>query len=105
MDLLDDQKVSLALQWTDEAGNEVPAPDPLPDDFACTYSVTDTSILNLTDNGDGTGEIAVTGTLGSSGVHTEVTADGQTLTGDDMITVVADVASRVAIKFGTPEHV
>lgn len=105
MDLLDDQKVKYDLQWTDDAGNEVPAPDPLPGDFAATYSVTDSSVLALTDNGDGTAVVASTGTLGSAGVHVEVTADGQTLTGDDEINVVTSAAARITLKAGTPEHV
>lgn len=105
MDLLDSQKVAYSLEWTDEVGNSVPAPDPLPSDFAATYSVTDTSILALTDNGDGTAEVASTGTIGSAGVHVEVTANGATLTGDDVINVVADAASRISLKAGTPEHV
>lgn len=105
MDLLDNQKVAYGLEWTDEVGNPVPAPDPLPSDFSAVYSVTDTSILALTDNGDGTAEVASTGTVGSAGVHVEVTANGATLTGDDVINVMTDVASRISLKAGTPEHV
>lgn len=105
MDLLDDQKVACGLQWTDEVGNEVPAPDPLPADFAAVYSVSDPSILALTDNGDGTATVASTGTIGSANVHVEVTANGATMTGDDAVNVVTDVASRISLKTGPPEHV
>lgn len=105
MDLQDDQKVAYLLQWTDDAGIPVDAPNPLPDDFAATYSVSDTGILNLTDNGDGTAEVASTGALGSATVHVDVTANGETLTGDDTINVVTSAAARVSLSAGTPEHV
>jgi hypothetical protein len=101
MDLLDDQKVALSLGWTDDVGNSVPTPD----DAAATYTVDDATVINLTDNGDGTAEAAATGQLGTATVHVDATGGGQTVSGDLQLVVVTSAAARVSIVAGTPEHV
>lgn len=101
MDLLADKKVPLSVQWTDEVGNPVDVPA----DATAVYTVDDSSIINLTDNGDGTAVAAATGTLGTANVHGEFTGNGLTVTGDLQIVVVAGLAERAAIVAGTPEEV
>lgn len=101
MDLAADKKIGLSLQWTDEVGNPVPTPA----DASSVYTVDDPTIINLTDNGDGTASAAAVGTLGSANVHLETTAGGVTLTGDLAINVVAGLAERVNIVAGEPEEV
>lgn len=89
----------LGLTDLDEMGNEIgPSAD------QATYTTDDTagSVIVLTDNGDGTGEVAAVGPLGSAQV-TATFPDGSTLV--ETINVVAgDVASR-AFKFGPAEEV
>lgn len=101
MDLLADKKVKLSLTWTDEVGNATEAPA----DFTATYTVDDPTIIDLTDNGDGTAEAAATGTLGSATVHVEATAEGKTVTGDLLIAVVPGLAERINIEAGEAEEV
>jgi hypothetical protein len=101
MDLLADQKVALSGEFTDEVGNPVPAPA----GATVVYTVDDASIINLTDNGDGTAEAAATGLLGTANVHAEATFDSTVLTGDLQIVVVAGLAERFSIVAGTPEEV
>ena len=101
VDLQADKKVSLSLEYTDEVGN----PTGNPVDAAATYTVDDPTIINLTDNGDGTATAAATGTLGTANVHVDVTVNGTTLSGDLQIVVVAGDAERVAVVAGAPEEV
>lgn len=101
MDLQADKKVALSVQWTDEVGNAVPTPD----GATAVFTVDDPTIINLTDNGDGTAEAAATGTLGTANVHLEATANGATLTGDLQLVVVVGLAERVSIVAGAPEEV
>lgn len=101
MDLMADKKVTLSIQWTDEVGNAVDAPA----DAAATYTVDDPTVINLTDNGDGTAVAAATGTLGTANVHADVTGGGMTLSGDLQIVVVAGLAERVNVVAGAPEEV
>jgi hypothetical protein len=101
MDLQADKKVPLSIQFTDEVNNPVPAPA----GAVTVYTVDDPTIINLTDNGDGTAEAAATGTLGSATVHVEVTFDSTVVTGDLLIVVVAGDAERVDIVAGPPEEV
>lgn len=101
MDLQADKQVPLSLQWTDEIGNPVETPA----DASATYTVDDPTVINLTDNGDGTATAAATGTLGTATVHVETTGGGQTLTGDLSITVVEGLAERVNIAAGEPTEV
>ena len=98
VDLQADKQVPLSLGFTDELGNEVPTPA----DLTATYTVDDTSIINLTDNGDGTAIAAAVGALGSATVHATVSWNGQTLEGDLNIVVVAGLAERVNIVAGEP---
>lgn len=101
MDLAADMKVSASVQYTDEVGN----PTGTPADASATWSVSDPAIISMTDNGDGTAEFAAVGALGSCEVTVTATAGGQTFTGTDVLNVVAGLAERVNIAFGTPEEV
>lgn len=102
MDLRADQQVALSGQWTDEVGNPVPSPA----DFTVVFTVDAPTIINLTDNGDGTAVAAATGTLGTANVHAVANAPGlPTLTGDLQIVVVAGLAERFNVVAGTPEEV
>lgn len=101
MDLQADKKVPLSVAYTDEVGNPL---DP-PVGATVTYTVDDPTIINLTDNGDGTAEAAATGTLGTANVHVEAAVDGTTFSGDLQIVVVAGDAERLAVLAGPPEEV
>jgi hypothetical protein len=106
MDLQADKKVALSVEYTDEVGNPVSAPA----GATAVYTVDDPTIINLTDNGDGTAEAAATGTLGTANVHLDATFtddDGvsHTVTGDLQLVVVAGLAERVNITAGAPEEV
>lgn len=101
MDLQADKKVTLTANYTDEVGNPTTAPD----GATVTYTVDDSSIISLTDNGDGTAVAAATGTLGTATVHGEASFNGQTVTGDLAIVVVAGLAERFEISAGEPEEV
>lgn len=101
MDLKADQKVAFELRATDEMGN--------PATFAgtITYSVDDPSVVNLTDNGDGTGEVAATGVLGTALLTARAVrdSDGREFTGAAAVQVVAGDAETFEITFGTPDEV
>lgn len=101
MDLMADKKVDLTLGFTDEVGNPVPAPE----GSTATFTVDDPTIINLTDNGDGTAVAAATGTLGTATVHVESELNGQAVSGDLAIVVVAGLAERVTIVAGDPTEV
>lgn len=101
MDLQADKQVPLSIRWTDELDNVVPAPA----QFTAAYTVDDASIINLTDNGDGTANAAATGTLGQATVHLEVNANGRTSTGDLLLVVVPGNAERVTVAAGEPTEV
>lgn len=101
MDLQADKKCTLTAGYTDEVGNPTTAPD----GATVTYTVDDTAIINLTDNGDGTAVAAATGALGTATVHGEATFNGQTVTGDLQIVVVSGLAERFDITAGEPEEV
>ena len=100
MDLQADKKVTLTGSFTDEMGNPVP----LPAGETVVYTVDDPSIINLTDNGDGTAVAAATGVLGTANVHGEATGP-VTASGDLQIVVVAGDADRFEIVAGEPEEV
>jgi hypothetical protein len=95
VDLQADKKVALSVAATDEVGNPVP----LPAGEVVVYSVDDPSIINLTDNGDGTASAAATGVLGSATVHVEGTGP-LTASGDLLLVVVAGDAERLAVVAG-----
>lgn len=101
MDLMADQQVPLSVEFTDEVGNPVATPA----DAAATFTVDDPTLINLTDNGDGTATAAAVGPLGTATVHVVATLDGQEVTGDLAIVVVAGLAERVAIVAGEPTEV
>lgn len=101
MDLGADQQVPLSVQWTDELGNEVGTPE----GASYSYTVDDPTIINLTDNGDGTAVAAATGTLGTANVNLTANVNGTELTGTLNIVVVAGLAERINIVPGTPEEV
>ncbi|HET9144053.1 hypothetical protein [Actinophytocola sp.] len=102
MDLMADQGFDLlAPTFTDEMGNATDAPA----DYASEFSVSDTSILAVTDNGDGTAFVAATGTLGQAVLTATYTFDGRTVSGDELVTVVAGLAERVTLNFGEPREV
>lgn len=100
MDLKADQKVAFELTSTDEMGNPTSLPGTV------TYSVDDPSILNLTDNGDGSGTVAATGALGTATLTGSVSLpDGSTASGVAAIQVVAGNAETFEIGFDEPEEV
>jgi len=106
MDLQADKKVALSIEYTDEVGNPTTAPT----GATAAYTVDDPTIINLTDNGDGTAEAAATGALGTANVHLDVNftdSDGNpvSLAGDLQLVVVAGLAERVNIVAGAPEEV
>jgi hypothetical protein len=102
MDLMADKQVSLSLEFTDEMGNPV---NEVPGSISATYTIDNPTILNLTDNGDGTAVVAAVGTLGTANVHVAVVANGQQLSGDLGVTVVAGLAERLNVVAGEPTEV
>lgn len=101
MDLAADQQVPLSVEWTDELGNPVESPP----GASYTYDVDDTTVINLTDNGDGTAVAAATGTLGTANVNLTAVVNGTTLTGTLNIVVVAGLAERINIVAGPAEEI
>jgi hypothetical protein len=93
MDLQADKQVALSVGYTDEVGNPVATPD----GAVVTFSVDDPTLINLTDNSDGTAVAAAVGPLGTATVHVVATLDGDTVEGDLAIVVVAGLAERVTI--------
>lgn len=100
MDLQSDKKVTLTGEWTDENGNPTTAPA----DASVAYTVDNPGVILLTDNGDGSAVAAATGVLGTANVHADATGDGNTLSGDLQIIVVAGLAERFNIVAGEPEE-
>lgn len=101
MDLQADKQVALSVGFTDEVGNPVPAPA----DFFATFTVDDPTVINLTDNGDGTAVAAAVGALGTATVHVASELNGQAVSGDLAIVVVAGLAERITILAGEPTEV
>jgi len=101
MDLAADMQVTLSGQWTDEMGNPVAAPV----DAAVVYTVDDPTVINLTDNGDGTAVAAAVGVLGTANVHAEATGGGLAVSGDLQIVVVSGLAERFTIEASDPTEV
>ena len=100
MDLQADKQVALSIGFTDELGHPVAAPA----NATTVYTVDDASLINLTDNGDGTAVAAAVGELGSAMVHAEVTGDVNA-SGDFALTVVEGLAERVNIVPGAVTEV
>jgi hypothetical protein len=102
MDLQADKQIPLSLQFTDEMDNPVPTPA----GTTAVYTVDDPTVINLTDNGDGTAVAAAVGVLGTATVHVAVSVDGvPVITGDLQIIVMAGLAERVTIVAGPPVEV
>lgn len=101
MDLRADMQVTLSGEFTDEVGNPVPTPP----NTTVTYTVDDPTIINLTDNGDGTAVAAAVGPLGTANVHAEAAWNGFTVSGDLQIVVVAGLAERFNIVAGEPTEI
>ena len=101
MDLGADQQVPLSVEWTDEVGN--PASEP--PGVTYTWTVDDPTIINLTDLGAGNANAAATGTLGTANLNLQADWNGQVLTGDLQIVVVAGMAERINIVAGEPTEV
>lgn len=99
-DLKADQTVAFELASTDEMGN----PTTLPDGSTVTYSVDRPDLLNLVDNGDGTGNVTAVGPLGNAVLTATGTLNGREATADMLIAVVAGDAERFSIQLGTPEE-
>ncbi len=102
MDLMADQGVDLlAPTFQDEMGNPTDAPA----DYSSEFSVSDTTVLAVTDNGDGTAFVAATGTLGQAVLTATYTFNGRSVSGDELVTVVAGGAERVTLNLGEPREV
>lgn len=102
MDLLADQGFDLlAPTFTDEMGNATDAPA----EYDTEVTVSDPAVLAVTQNEDGTAFVAATGTLGQSTVTASYTWDGRTVTGDELVTVVAGFAERVTLNLSEPREV
>lgn len=101
MDLQADKKVALTVQAEDEVGN------PATFDGTYAYTVDDASVINLTDNGDGTAVAAATGALGVATVTATATRTDGSLAGQGVLAfqvVPGDVAT-FDIAAGAPEEV
>lgn len=93
--LTDIQSVSASIDEADAAGNPVPVSDPT----ALAWTVSDATVVGLTVNTDGS--VVLKGLkVGTSQVAVTDPANG--LSAQDTITVTADVATALVIKFGTP---
>lgn len=101
MDLQADKQVTLSPKWEDEMGNATTAPA----DATFTVTVDDSSVIALTDNGDGSANVASTGLLGTATVHGEATFGGRTATGDMLVVVVAGDAERFEFEASEPTEV
>lgn len=101
MDLQADKQVDLSVQAEDEVGN------PATFDGTYAYTVDDASIINLTDNGDGTAVAAATGALGVATVTATATRSDGSLAGQGVLAfqvIAGDVASFEVVA-GAPEEV
>jgi len=103
-----DKKVTLTAtpSATDEVGNPTTFD---PADVTVAYTVDDPSLINLTDNGDGTAVAAATGALGTAQVTATATHTPTGRTGTDVLTleVVPGDAEifAVSISVGPEEEV
>lgn len=102
MDLLADQGFDLlAPTFADEMGNPTDAPEA----YTAEFTVSDPAILAVTDNGDGTAFVAATGALGQATLSAAYTFNGRTVTGDELVTVVAGAAERVTLNLSEAREV
>ena len=101
MNLKADQKASFSLTGKDEMGNDADVSG-----ASLTFTVDDPSVVALTDNGDGTGEVAAVGPLGSTVLNANGTLpSGQAVSGTVAIDVVAGDVASLEFAFGEPEEV
>lgn len=101
LQLTDIQSVSATVTEVDAKGNPVP----LVDGATVAWSVSDPSVLSLSDPAANPVTIAAVGPLSAAGVQVAVTVtnpDGTTLNAQDTVTVVASAATGLGIQFGTP---
>jgi hypothetical protein len=94
MELKDSQSVVLTAQAQDAAGK--------PTSPTFVFAVSDSTILGLVDNGDGTAVVSGVSTGATTVTATATDADGTTVSGSLDITVVASATATVTITAGTP---
>jgi len=98
--LTDNQQASFSVSGTDARGN------PAQITGTPTFSVDRTDILELTDNGDGTGMVRATGQIGTAVLSVADTeTDGDEFAGSVSIDVLAGQVTAVTIDLGTPEDI
>jgi hypothetical protein len=96
--LTDNQQVSFAVAGKDARGN------PAPLTGTPVFAVDNTNVLTLTDNGDGTGTVAATGTLGTAVLSvTDAETSGDQFAGSVSIDVLAGSVTAVEIDLGTAQ--
>lgn len=101
MDLKADQSVDVQPgDWTDERGNPTSAPI----DATFEYTVDRSDLLLIDNHGDGSATLTAAGPLGDAVVTSTATVAGRTLTGTDVVSVVAGDAERFTLAFGEPRE-
>lgn len=99
MQVTDTQQVALAVSWLDRLGNPIPNPD----GDILTWATSDATIVQVTDNGDGTAMAVTTGTVGSVVVTAsdDLDADGNPdFLGSLAIDVVSGPVAEVQVVAG-----
>jgi hypothetical protein len=101
MDLQSDKKADFAFGPRDEMGN------PTSFDGTIAFTVDDPSIVTLVDNGDGSGNVAAVGAIGSAVLTGTATPnDGSDpIVGTEAINVVAGDTASFAFTFGEQTEV
>lgn len=100
VDLHADKKVEFELQPVDEMGN------PTTFDGTITYTVDDTSIVALTDNGDGSGVAAAVGEVGTAILTATITpTTGAPTEKSEAINVIPGDADSFTFSFGDEQEV
>jgi hypothetical protein len=96
----DNEKCSFSVSGVDEEKNPVPLTG------TPVYSIDDSGVLSLVDNGDGSCVVSATGTVGSGMLTVnDSETDGDVFIGSLAIDVIAGPVAAVVITPGTPEHV
>lgn len=100
MDLHADKKRTRSAQATDEVGN------PTTFDGTMTYTIDDPALINLTDNGDGSCEIAAVGPTGVANLtFTATSTSGAPIERVEAINVIAGDAVAFTFVDGDEEEV
>ena len=95
--LTDNQQVTFSVSGQDARGNAAPLTG------TPVFAVDNTDVLTLTDNGDGTGMVAATGTLGTAVLSvSDSETNGDQFSGSVSIDVLAGNVTAVSIDLGTP---